>query len=190
MVDDLWIPIPTHRTVVTARAEIQVPFACKHCGFESVARIVGRGSAATRATIAFVPAPKASKSDLTAAHERALAEGHELLAVVPCPKCARRGSEAWEAYTRRTRLFQALVAVLLLGILYGLWDPENPAVAVVCAIPMFGVVFVVGYLRGVRADLSTDRVRFLSPEEVAASAAMEPHGERGKKRRKQGSADG
>jgi hypothetical protein len=42
---------------------------------------------------------------------------------------------------------------------------ENPAPAVVGLIPAVAVVFVTGYLRGVRAELRADRVTFLSPEE-------------------------
>jgi hypothetical protein len=67
---------------------------------------------------------------------------------------------------------------------YALWDTENPALAVIGLIPAVAVVFVTGYLRGLRAELPADRVTFLSPEEVAAEDAAALERKPKKKRRR------
>jgi hypothetical protein len=165
------ILIPMQSTMVTAKTEIRVPFACRHCGFQGVARVVGVGAARTAATVAIGPAPVASEHEHQQARGNALADGQELLALVPCPGCGERGSEAWQGYTRATRIAQVLAAAVLVAIMSALWDPANPAIVVVCAIPSVAVVFLVGYIRGVRAEVPADRVTFLSPEEAAADEA-------------------
>jgi hypothetical protein len=181
---DIWIPIPVQRTVVTSRAKIRAAFVCKHCGFTATARVVGVGSISTPDAIALGPAPQASLREQVQSRERAVADAQELLALVPCPGCGRRGSEAWAAYTRQTRILQAIVAALLLVVVYALWDKDNPAPAVVFLIPAIAVVFVAGYLRGVRAELPADRVTFLSAEEAAAEEAPPPRRKPSKKSRR------
>lgn len=167
------IPIPTHRTVVTARCELRAPFACKRCGFKSVARVVGTGSASTASTIAILPAPAASDFEHQDARAGAAADGHELLNLVACPRCGNRDGEGWTQFNRWTRRLQILAAALVAGVVAAIWmgNPTNPAIAVLCAVPGALVVFLVGYLRGLRTEMPQDRVTFLSPEDLAAEEA-------------------
>jgi hypothetical protein len=181
---DFWIVVPIRRTVVTSRATMRATFECKHCGFTSATRVVGVGSASTHEEIGVGPGPAASAHEHKQARGQAVADAMEILSLAPCPRCGRRGSEAWAAYTWQTRILQAIVAAVLLVIVYELWDKENPALAVVGLIPAVAVVFVTGYVRGLRAELPADRVTFLSPEEVAAEDAAALERKPKKKRRR------
>lgn len=167
------IPIPTHRTVVTARCELRAPYECKQCGFQSVARVVGTGSASTAPTIAILPVHTASDHERQSARDGAVADGHELLQLVACPRCGNRNAEGWTRFNRWTRRFQIMAAVLVAGVVIAIWmnAPTNPAIAVFCAVPGAFVVFLVGYLRGLRTEMPRQRVTFLSPEDLAAEEA-------------------
>lgn len=167
------ILIPMRRTVVTASAEMRVPFACKHCDFKAVARVVGKGSAETHSTLAFLPAPRASAYQHHEAHESAAADGSELLRLITCPRCGKRDPDAWGSFNRVTRILQAITGVVVFGSLAALWigNPGNPAIAVICAIPGAFCIFLVGFLRDLRTEMPADRVTFLSPEDLAAETA-------------------
>jgi hypothetical protein len=181
---DFLIVVPIRRTVVTSRATMRATFECKHCGFTSATRVVGVGSASTHGEIGVGPGPAASEREHVQARGQAVADAMEIMSLAPCPRCGRRGSEAWAAYTRQTRILQAIVAAVFLLIVYAVWDKENPTLAVVGLIPAVAVVFLTGYLRGVRAELPADRVTFLSPEEVAAEDAAALERKPKKKRRR------
>ncbi|MEZ4302071.1 MAG: hypothetical protein R3B70_44485 [Polyangiaceae bacterium] len=169
---DVLIPIPTRRTVVTARRELRVPFHCKHCGFTSTARVVGTGTAATHSTLAFLPAPTASDADLRRASGQAFAEGQELLALVPCPKCGQRDPVKMAAHLRVGRILQGIVGALSLGLVALVWSQaDNPAVPVLCAVPGALAVFLTGYLHRLRTETPQHRVTFLSEEDLAAEEA-------------------
>jgi predicted RNA-binding Zn-ribbon protein involved in translation (DUF1610 family) len=181
---DFLIVVPTRRTVVTSRTTMRATFECKHCGFTSATRVVGVGSASTHSQIGVGPGPAASAREHVQAREQSVADAKEILSLAPCPQCGQRGSEAWAAYTRQTRILQAIVAAVLLVIVYAMWDKENPALAVIGLIPTVALVFVTGYLRGLRAELPADRVTFLSPQELAAEDAAAALERKPKKKRR------
>lgn len=179
----VYIPLPMRATVVSARTELRVPFACKLCGFEAVARVVGKGSA--RTPYAPLVAPEATPLDRDDARRSAVADGWQLSQLVACPKCGKRDEGALAAFTRVTRTLQGAAAALFLAFAAYLWveNQDNPALAVLFLVPGALVVFLVGYLRGLRVELSQDRVTFLSPEELAAEASQKDRNERRARRR-------
>jgi predicted RNA-binding Zn-ribbon protein involved in translation (DUF1610 family) len=170
---EVFIPIPMRRTTVTARCELRAPFRCKSCGFEAVAKVVATGSASTHALP--IIAPNASEHERERARWNAQAEGSEQLALVPCPKCGKRDPVIEAQFNFKTHVLRAIVAVLCTALVVGLWlaNPENPVVAIVCAIPGLLVVFLVGFLRNLLAETPKDRVTFLSAEDIAAEEAAE-----------------
>lgn len=167
------IVIPTHRTVVSAQVTVRVPFRCAHCGLERVASVVGKGSGSTRSTPAFLPTPQAGAREHMHAREAALWEARTLLSLAVCPECGRRDEGSWAAFRRGTRIFQGIVAALGIALLAAVGSAKEPAIVVICAVPGALVVFVVGYLRGLRVDAAKERVRFLSQEDLEAEKAAE-----------------
>jgi hypothetical protein len=152
--------------------EIRAPFECSLCGFSAVARVVGRGSAATEADIALLPAPVAGEHVHHTARANAADDGAQLIRLMACPRCGKRDPGAWGEYQRVTRRLQMLVAAVVLAGVVALWiaNPDNPAIAVLCAIPGALCVFTVGFVRGLRTEMPADRVTFLSKESLIAEA--------------------
>ncbi len=165
------IIIPVKQRVVSADHTLQVPYRCEHCGFESVARAIGRGSAATDPQLPFA-LQTSMRKETDAAQSKAIADGKEQLALVRCARCGKRNSADWARYMRMTRLMQGAVAAIFVTIivLIAIQTPDDAAIGLVVALPGALAVFLVGFLRGLRADVSANRVKFLSPEDLAAEA--------------------
>jgi hypothetical protein len=163
----VFIPIPVRRTVVSASRTLRMPFSCKSCGFDAVVGVVGRGAAETGAA-PFV-APQATEHERDLASRRAFADGQELMLLVACPRCGKRDEEVQARWRRGTHTVQAMVAAAFLALILGVWmQSPDPVFAILIAMPGALAVFLVGYLRGLRVELSQDRVSFLSPEDLAA----------------------
>ena len=67
---------------------------------------------------------------------------------------------------------QGAVAAIFVTIivLIAIQTPDDTAIGLVVALPGALAVFLVGFLRGLHADVSATRVKFLSPEDLAAEA--------------------
>lgn len=167
-----FLVIPVKRRVVSANHTLQVQYRCEHCGFESVARVVGRGSAATDPQLPFLPDPSSLHEETDAAQSIAIADANEQLALVECPRCGKRNSAEWARYMRMTRIMQGAVAAIFVTIiaLIAIQTPDDAAIGAIIAFPGAFAVFLVGFLRGLHAEVPANRVKFLSPEDLAAEA--------------------
>jgi hypothetical protein len=104
------------------------------------------------------------------AQEHARADGAALLALLACPKCGFRPPDVVDQFHRTTaRLRAAVVAFFLLVAAYVLYDdPESAKIVLPCMLVPCGLaMFLVGYLRTLRAEVPDCRVTFLSVEEAA-----------------------
>ena len=102
------------------------------------------------------------------AENNARADGQSLLRLVPCPRCGKRDAREMARFERITLILRVAVALAFLAIGVSIFRavPDNPALPVICAVmPGAIVVWLIGYVRQLRAEVPKDRVTFVPVDE-------------------------